>query len=100
MYHQRNDNGQSTLAQTTYVIQGGSGVSGLTMGGFRPTGLPSNQQNAWDNLYAQVLGLVTLPQVVYSRSGQQLDLQPLGTPAFDQSIVLSYNAYISDTWRI
>jgi hypothetical protein len=100
MYHQRNDNGQSTLAQTTYVIQGGSAVSGLTMSGFRPTGLPSNQQNNWDNLYAQVLGLVTLPQVVYSRSGQNLDLQPLGTPAFDQSIVLSYNAYFSDTWRM
>jgi hypothetical protein len=104
MYHQRNDNGQSTMAATTYVIQGGSAVSGLSMaaGGvtYRPVGLPSGQQNNWDNLYAQVLGLVTLPQVVYSRSGPQLDLQPLGTPAFDKSIVQSYNAYFSDTWRM
>lgn len=104
MYHQRNDNGQSTMAATTYVIQGGSAVSGLTMnaGGvtYRPKGLPSTQQNAWDNLYAQTLGLVTLPQVVYTRSGQQLNLQPLGTPAFDKSIVLSYNTYFSDTWRM
>ncbi len=104
MYHQRNDNGQSTMAATTYVIQGGSAVSGLTMsaGGvtYRPAGLPSSQNNNWDNLYAQVLGLVTLPQVVYTRSGPQLNLQPLGTPAFDKSIVLSYNAYFSDTWRM
>jgi hypothetical protein len=104
MYHQRNDNGQSTMAATTYVVQGGSAVSGLSMtsGGvtYRPSGLPSTQQNNWDNLYAQVLGLVTLPQVVYTRSGQQLDLQPLGTPAFDKSIVLNYNAYFSDTWRM
>jgi Carboxypeptidase regulatory-like domain len=104
MYHQRNDNGQSTMAATTYVIQGGSAVSGLSMtaGGitYRPAGLPSTQQNNWDNLYAQVLGLVTLPQVVYSRSGPQLNLQPLGTPAFDKSIVLSYNTYFSDTWRM
>lgn len=104
MYHQRNDNGQSTMAATTYVIQGGSAVSGLTMtaGGvtYRPAGLPSTQQNNWDNLYAQALGLVTLPQVVYTRSGPQLNLQPLGTPAFDKSIVLSYNTYFSDTWRM
>ncbi len=104
MYHQRNDNGQSTMAATTYVIQGGSAVSGLTMtaGGisYRPAGLPSTQQSNWDNLYAQALGLVTLPQVVYTRSGPQLNLQPLGTPAFDKSIVPSYNAYFSDTWRM
>ena len=109
-FHQRNDNGQSTMTSTTYVIQGGSAVSGLTMGDlYRPRActtaittdcLPSGQNNAWDNLYAQVLGLVTLPQVVYSRSGANLALQPLGTPAFDKSIIPSYNVYFGDTWRM
>src|SRR4029434_3555161 len=70
---------------------------GLT---YRPAGLPTNQQSNWDNFYAQALGLITLPQVVYTRSGPQLNLQPLGTPAFDKSIVPSYNAYFSDTWRM
>jgi hypothetical protein len=89
------------MTAITYVIQGGSSVSGLAMSGaYRPAGLPNNQQNIWDNFYAQALGLVTLPQVVYSRSGSNLDLQPLGTPAFDKSIIPSYNVYFGDTWKM
>src|SRR5262249_610330 len=108
-FHQRNDNGQSTMTSITYIIQGGSAVSGLNMTGFRARTcttnintdfIPTTQNSPLDNLYAQALGLVTLPQVVYSRSGPNLELQPLGTPAFDKSIIPSYNVYFGDTWRV
>ena len=50
--------------------------------------MPSrNQQSTYANLYSEVLGLVSQPQVVYTRSGQNLTLEPVGSSAFDQSII-------------
>src|SRR5207253_6842701 len=54
----------------------------------------------WSNLYAEVLGIVNQPQTLYTRNGPQLTLQPLGTQAFDKSIIPFYNVYFSDTWRM
>src|SRR5204863_9391665 len=45
-------------------------------------------------------GIVSQPQSLYTRSLPDLSLQPLGTPAFDKSVIPSYNAYFSDTWRM
>ena len=47
-----------------------------------------------------MLGLVSQPQVAYTRSGNNLTLNPVGQPAFDQSIIPFYNVYFSDTWRM
>src|SRR5215467_1845240 len=66
----------------------------------QPAGLPASQLSNWNNLYAQVLGIVSQPQVMYTRSGSNLTLTPLGTPAFDQSVIPSYNLYVTDTWRM
>src|SRR3974377_2004011 len=37
---------------------------------------------------------------MYSRSVSNLMLNPLGTPGFDQSIIPTYNLYVTDTWHM
>jgi hypothetical protein len=95
-YHQRNDNGVGIDTSITYQITNGTGINFTS----QPAGLPASQVTNWNNLYAQVLGIVSQPQVMYSRSGPNLMLNPLGTPGFDQSIIPTYNLYFSDTWHM
>ena len=95
-YHQRNDNGVGIDTSPTYQITNGTGINFTS----QPAGLPAAQVTNWNNLYAQVLGLVSQPQVMYTRSGANLTLNPPLTPGFDQSIIPTYNLYISDTWRM
>src|SRR6516225_820052 len=66
----------------------------------QPAGLPSNQVNTWNKLYAELLGMTSQPQVLYTRSGSNLTLDPLGSFMFDQSTIPSYNVYVGDTWHI
>jgi hypothetical protein len=47
-----------------------------------------------------VLGLVSVSQIAYTRSGSNLTLNPPLTPAFDKVTIPYYNFYGSDTWRI
>src|SRR5215472_10683042 len=100
--HRRNDNGLGIMAANVYQIgassNGSSAVSGLNITGFVPTGFSS--ANAWRNLYAQVLGIVTQPQSLFSRAAGDLSLQPFGTPVVAHSITSSYNVYFSDTWHM
>jgi hypothetical protein len=95
-YHQRNDNGVGIDTSLTYQITNGTGINFTS----QPANLPASQVTNWNNLYAQVLGLVSQPQVMYTRSGRNLALNPPLTPAFDQSIIPTYNVYFSDTWRM
>jgi hypothetical protein len=95
-YHQRNDNGVGIDTSPTYQITNGTGINFTS----QPSGLPDKQVTNWNNLYAQVLGLVSQPQVMYTRSGANLSLNPPGTPGFDQSIIPTYNLYFSDTWHM
>jgi hypothetical protein len=100
--HQRNDNGLGIMAANVYQIGASSStssaVSGLNITGYVPAGFSSS--NNWRNLYAQLLGIVTQPQSLYSRSAGDLSLQPFGTPVIAHSITSSYNVYISDTWHM
>ncbi|HEY6307119.1 MAG TPA: carboxypeptidase regulatory-like domain-containing protein, partial [Candidatus Angelobacter sp.] len=101
-YHLRNDNGQGIMNAIVYQIgttanQGG----GISIGAAnQPTGLLSNQATTWNKLYAELLGMTSQPQVLYTRSGSSLTLDPLGTYMFDQSTIPSYNVYFGDTWHI
>ena len=97
-YHQRNDNGVGIDTSITYQITNGTGITFPSS--VLPANLPANQTTVYTNLYAQVLGLVSQPQVMYTRSGSNLSLNPLGTPGFDQSIIPTYNLYFSDTWHM
>jgi hypothetical protein len=99
-YHLRNDNGQGIMNAPVYQV-GASSMPGITFPStYQPAGLPSSQLSNWNRLYSEVLGIVSQPQDLYTRSGSQLTLQPPGSSMFDQSIIPSYNVYVSDTWHI
>lgn len=99
-WHDRNDNGVSTMAANVYLVGDTSGSINWN-GILPPTSiLPSGQQTSWQDLYAQVLGLVTTPQTLYTRGGADLHLLPLGTHAQDKSVIPFYNFYFTDTWHM
>ena len=99
--HQRNDNGQGVMAANVYQIGAANpGLVNLTSGPWTPVGMPSSQLSTWTNFYTDVLGIVVQPQSLYTRKLPDLSLQPLGTPAFDKSVIPSYGGYVSDTWRM
>jgi hypothetical protein len=95
-YHQRNDNGVGVDTSVVYQLTNGTGINFTSV----PGNLPANQVTTWNSLYAQVLGLVSQPQVLYTRSGPNLALNAPGVPAFDQSVIPTYNLYFSDTWHM
>jgi hypothetical protein len=98
--HQRNDNGQGVMAANVYQIgTSNPGFASLSPN-FTPAGLPSSQLSTWTNFYTDVLGIVVQPQTLYTRKLPDLSLLPLGTSAFDKSVIASYNGYFSDTWKI
>jgi hypothetical protein len=96
-FYTRNDNGIAVDASTVYQIGSGTGIN--MPSAYLPAGLPSSQVSNWSNLYAEVLGLVSQPQVMYTRSGPSLTLDPVGDPISIHAVVPSYNFYISDSWH-
>ncbi|HXR96959.1 MAG TPA: carboxypeptidase-like regulatory domain-containing protein [Terriglobales bacterium] len=94
-YHQRNDNGGGIMAANVYQITGGQGVTNA----YTPVNLVGSV-STYKKFYNEVLGIVNQPQTLYTRSGPQLNLQPLGTPMFDQSTIPTYSAYLSDSWHV
>ncbi len=97
-YHQRDDNGAGIFNNTVYQVGGATGGINFA-NAYIPSNLPANQVANWNNYYTEVLGIVSQPQVLYTRSGTNLNLQPLGTNLFDQVTIPYYNVYFSDTWR-
>jgi hypothetical protein len=97
-FYTRNDNGIATDASTVYQIGQGSGISFPSA--YLPAGLPSSQVANWSNLYAEVLGIVSQPQVMYTRSGPSLTLDPVGDPIQIHAVVPSYNFYFVDSWHV
>jgi hypothetical protein len=97
-YHERNDNGVGIDTYPTYQLTNGSGIP--ASGYPTPVGLASSQATTYDQLYSELLGIVGQSQVMYSRAGQNLTLNPVGTPGFDQSIIPTYELYFSDTWHM
>jgi hypothetical protein len=96
-YHQRNDNGGGIMANNVYQITNGGGVKYS----YLPSDFVSGANtSAFKTAYSEVLGIVTQPQTLYTRAGAQLNLQPLGTPMFDNSAIPMYNFYFSDAWHL
>jgi len=100
--HQRDDNGVSTFTGLVYVSGGTSATNMAMPAAYQPVGLPSSQlTSVWQPLYEQVLGVITQPQVIYTRSGSNLTLNsPPNTPVTAHSIIPTYNVYFSDSWRM
>ncbi len=99
-YHQRSDNGGGINFTTTYQLGdviGGGDIDFTSLGG--PWAAPATTEQASRNA-AEVYGVVTDSQSLYTRSGPTLALQPPQTHAFDQQTIDYYNAYVSDTWRL
>ncbi|MCU1259246.1 MAG: Cna domain protein [Bryobacterales bacterium] len=97
--HQRDDNGAGIFNNTVYQIGGATGGINF-LPAYIPTNLPSNQIANWNNFYTEVLGIVSQPQTLYTRSGSNLALQPLGTNLDVFVTVPFYNEYFSDTWHM
>jgi hypothetical protein len=97
-YHMRTDNGSGINDQIVYQIA--STNINFASNNYYPTSVPTTYQSNFRNLYSEVLGLVSQPQVAYTRSGNTLTANPVGQPAFDQSIIPFFNVYFSDTWHM
>lgn len=97
-FHSRTDNGNGINNQIIYQSTA-SGIN-FTNSPYIPTTVPSNQLNSYETLYSEALGLISQPQVAYTRSGASLSLNPVGSSAFDKSVIPTYNLYFSDTWHI
>jgi hypothetical protein len=95
--HQRSDNGGGINYQPVYQLgtTGGSGISGVPL----PVGF-SGSSTSWGRDYASILGIVSIAQTAFTRSGPTLTLNPPNTHAFDQSTINFFNVYASDSWRL
>jgi Carboxypeptidase regulatory-like domain len=95
-YHERTDNGGGINYQPVYQLATTSS-GGIDLSGFTATNAPSKD---WGRDYAATLGIVSVAQQAYTRSGPNLALNPPLTPAFDQVTIPFYNVYFSDTWHM
>ncbi len=105
-WHQRTDNGGGINYQPVYELGIGSSGSGLATGSdlaicsiTNPATMAPDIGNC-PALTAAALGIVSVSQVAYTRSGPSLTLNPPLTPAFDQSTIPYYNTYFTDTWHM
>ncbi len=97
-YFSRTDNGTTISNQIVYQIARKS----IDFTNFFPNTLPTSTsaRNTYGNLATAVLGLVGFTQVLYTREGADLTIQPLGKQSQVQSTINTYNLYFSDTWRL
>lgn len=97
-YHQRTDNGGGINYYPTYQLgdSRGAGLVDMTALG----GPGGSDQTIFNRDAAAILGIVTDSQTVYTRTGNNLALNPPLTPAFDQSTIPFYNVYFSDSWHM
>ncbi len=96
-YFTRNDNGIGIDAALVYQSSNGS-IS--FPAAYQPAGLPSGQVTNWNTLYAEVLGMVSQTQALYTRTLPSLSLNPVGTPIYIHAILPKYDFYWTDSWKI
>jgi hypothetical protein len=96
-FHTRTDNGSTINNQIVYQIAGNQ----VNYTGFFPSTVTSaTNQAIYTNIASSILGLVGLTQVIYTRTGSTLQIQPIGTRAAEQSTIKYYSGYVADTWRM
>jgi hypothetical protein len=98
-FHQRTDNGGGINYQPVYEL-GTATNSGINTTGLFPASLATADQTNFGRDYVAALGIVSIAQTAFTRSGPQLTLNPPLTPAQDKSTIPYYNVYFSDSWRI
>jgi hypothetical protein len=98
-YHQRTDNCGGINNQIVYELGNQTAGSGLASD-IPLCSQPGVTITNCSSLSAAVLGIVSISQVAYTRSGTDLHLNPLGSPAFDKSTIPFYNVYFTDSWHM
>jgi hypothetical protein len=96
-YHQRTDNGNGINNALVYQVTN-SGIN-ISTAGYIPSTVGSAYASTWNTYYAEVLGMVNQSQAAFTRTGNNLALQPLGSAAFDKDVIPYYNLYAYDTWH-
>jgi hypothetical protein len=97
-YHQRTDNGGGINYTTTYQLGDTAGSGLVDVSAILPA--VGSNGTTFKRDYAAVLGIVTDAQIAYTRTGNNLALNPPLTPAFDKSTIPYYNVYFSDSWHM
>jgi Carboxypeptidase regulatory-like domain len=97
-WHQRTDNGGGINYQPVYQLSAarGTGITVDTPTAVADAGLDKD----WGRDYTAALGIVSISQQAYTRTGSNLTLNPPLTPAEDRVTIPFYNVYFSDTWHM
>lgn len=120
--HQRDDNGVQTFTNLVYQSGGTPGgcstATNMSTGpAWTPTTCPTGSKTAtnclpiaqlnttWLPLYEEILGIITQPQIIASRSGANLALNGNASttafpPVTSHSIIPTYNVYFADSWHL
>ncbi|HWC96880.1 MAG TPA: carboxypeptidase-like regulatory domain-containing protein [Candidatus Sulfopaludibacter sp.] len=96
-YHLRTDNGNGINNALVYQVNS-SGIN-ISTAGYIPSTVASSSASSWNTFYSEALGLVNQPQAAFTRTGNNLALQPLGSSAYDKSVIPYYSLYFYDTWH-
>ncbi|MGA8619990.1 MAG: carboxypeptidase-like regulatory domain-containing protein [Candidatus Sulfotelmatobacter sp.] len=99
-WHQRTDNGGGINYAPVYELGLGAAGSGLASGSDLGICTATTNIPNCGALTAAALGIVSVSQVAFTRTGPNLTLNPPLTPAFDQSTIPYYNVYFTDTWHM
>ncbi len=100
-FHRRDDTGTTIFNQPVYQVGGAlGGLSTSAWGQYTPTNVPASQATNWQNFYSYITGIVTQPQIIFTRAGSNLALQPLGTDVDAHVHIPFFNLFMSDTWKI
>ena len=96
-FHSRTDNGAGVNDQISYL----STSSGLSFpSSYIPSGFSSSYNSTYETYYAELTGIVSSTQVMYTRALPALNPLAIGTPATDKSIIPYYSVYFQDTWHM
>ena len=104
--HQRTDNGGGINYYPTAQMGIFSTVptAGINMAGFIPAPVvAAANDTAFGADYVAALGIVSLSQRAFTRSGSNLALNTANgglVPAMDSSYIPYYNVYFADSWKI
>jgi hypothetical protein len=99
-YHQRTDNGGGINNQIVYELGDATAGSSHLASDIPLCSQAGVSITQCGSLSAAALGIVSIAQVAYTRSGQNLNLNSVGSPAFDKSTIPFYNVYFTDTWHM
>jgi len=98
LFHGRDDNGVGINTSLVYQSAGGTPLNANSY--VLPAGAAASAATNYPILYNEIMGILTQTQVMYTRSGANLQLNPQGTPGFDQSVVPTYDVHFTDTWHL